>query len=514
VLEESSNRVLLDAWRGGDDHAVTVLVRRYMARLTSLASSRLSRKLARRVEAEDVVLSAWRSFFVATGRNQVDVPEDDNLWPLLVTMTLRKLSRQAAMHSAERRSIHAEREQQPDSDWPAIAARDPTPAEAALVTDEIEHLMSNLSSTDREILTRRLQGEQHVSIAEAVDCSERTVRRSLQRIRERYLAINEDEVFAPVGPTEPVGARGASSAVGTNHVGEDRRNELPMHRSVEQVPPPSPTAHFSDVVLHELVGQGAFGKVFRATRREDGSIVAVKYLRKSLWKHQPATDQLIREVAVVSALCHPGIIQHFGWGRTGRGAVFAIMEWVDGADLNTWFQSAQPSLADVVRCGIAVCNALSSAHQAGVVHSDLSPQNILRRRDGTFVLTDFGFSRLLSNPESTFLAGTPGFLAPEQLSDAFGTVSVRTDVFGLGGVLYFLLTGKPPVEGQDVAGIFSRTLSSRPIANVGEVVPGIPSGLDSLISRCLRKESVDRPNSIEAVAAALTGFLKEMTSGE
>ena len=74
-----------------------------MARLTSLASSRLSRKLARRVDAEDVVLSAWRSFFVATGRDQVDVPNDDNLWPLLVTMTLRKLSRQAARHTADRR---------------------------------------------------------------------------------------------------------------------------------------------------------------------------------------------------------------------------------------------------------------------------------------------------------------------------------------------------------------------------------------------------------------------------
>jgi hypothetical protein len=116
VLEDSTNRELLAAWRSGDEFAATVLVRRYMARLTSLASSRLSKKLARRVDAEDVVLSAWRSFFVATGRNQVDVPDDDNLWPLLVTMTLRKLARQAARHSADRRSINAEENRADDLD--------------------------------------------------------------------------------------------------------------------------------------------------------------------------------------------------------------------------------------------------------------------------------------------------------------------------------------------------------------------------------------------------------------
>lgn len=191
MLEDASNRDLLDAWRTGNQYAATVLVRRYMGRLTSLASSRLSRKLARRLDAEDVVLSAWRSFFAATGRYQVDVPGDDNLWPLLVTMTLRKLSRQAARHTADRRSIDAEVQLHDETNWPVIVSQDPTPAEAAMVTDEIENLMSGLAPIDREILTKRLQGEQHASIAAAVGCSERTVRRSLARLRERYLAAGQ-----------------------------------------------------------------------------------------------------------------------------------------------------------------------------------------------------------------------------------------------------------------------------------------------------------------------------------
>jgi RNA polymerase sigma factor (sigma-70 family) len=516
VLEDSTNRELLAAWRSGDEFAATVLVRRYMARLTSLASSRLSKKLARRVDAEDVVLSAWRSFFVATGRNQVDVPDDDNLWPLLVTMTLRKLARQAARHSADRRSINAEENRADDLDWPAVVARDPTPAEAAMVTDEIENLMSALSPSDREILTLRLQGEQHAAIAAAVDCSERTVRRSLQRIRKRYVDSHDGEVVLPDDQSGTAGpgtrsatqgselrVAGGSSPVGAAGPDEEAGSEHPT-RLAEQSIGESPTVQYSDVVLHGLIGQGSFGKVYRATRRSDETTVAVKYLRKAFWRNEQAAAQLVREVSIVSKLSHPGIIKHFGWGRSRQGAAFVMMECIEGESLDSWRQSALPTVSDIVQCGIAVCDALFAAHQAGVIHADLTPGNILRRPDGTFVLTDFGFSRLLSDPAKTVSAGTPGFLAPEQLSDVFGTVSPRTDVFGIGGVLYFLQTGTAPFTGRDVAEIFARTLSSQPAPSVLDSAPDANESLDALISHCLSKEPSERPESIEQVAETLS----------
>jgi len=515
MLEDASNRELLDAWRSGNQGAATVLVRRYMARLTSLASSRLSRKLARRVDAEDVVLSAWRSFFVATGRDQIDVPTDDNLWPLLVTMTLRKLSRQAAKHSAERRSINAESEWSDEFEWPAVVARDPTPAEAAMVTDEIESLMSGLSPSDREILTRRLQGEQHAAIAAAVDCSERTVRRSLQRIRERYVNSHDSEVVLPddqsgkSGPdtrsaTQESELRVAGSSTVVPFGPDEEAGSEPPTRPAEQSIDESPTVQYSDVVLHGLIGQGAFGKVYRATRRSDGTTVAVKYLRKAFWRNDQAAEQLVREVSIVSKLSHPGIIKHFGWGRRRQGAAFIMMERIEGESLDSWRRSSLPTTADVVECGISVCDALSAAHLAGVIHADLTPGNILRRPDGTFVLTDFGFSRLLSDPAKTVSAGTPGFLAPEQLSDVFGTVSPRTDVFGIGGVLYFLQTGTAPFSGRDVAETFARTLSSQPAPSVLESRPDTSNSLDALISHCLSKEPAERPESITEVAETLS----------
>jgi RNA polymerase sigma factor (sigma-70 family) len=504
VLEDASNRELLDAWRSGNQSAATVLVRRYMARLTSLASSRLSRKLARRVDAEDVVLSAWRSFFVATGRDQVDVPDDDNLWPLLLTMTLRKLARQAARHSAKRRSINAEVQSVDDQSWPSVVARDPTPVEAAMVTDEIEHLMSGLSSTDREILTKRLQGEQHTAIADAIGCSERTVRRSLQRIRDRYLASEEcDEVLVP-GDGDfgmPAGEGRSASEISAEKAVRIVEGRQP---AVERLISELPTVQFSELTLERLVGQGAFGKVYRATHRTDGETVAVKYLRKAFWRNCPAADQLIREVAIVSKLSHPGIIQHFGWGRARRGGVFAMMEWVDGEDLDAWRRDSSPATAEILQCGIEVCNALAAAHDAGVVHADVTSRNILRRSDGTFVLTDFGFSRLTSDQRKNFAAGTPGFLAPEQLSNAFGEVSPLTDVFGLGSVLYFLLTGQPPFVGRDVAETFALTLSSVPAARILDVVPVADSAIDALVANCLSKEPSDRPDSVAFVAEQLT----------
>ena len=501
MLEDSTTRELLAAWRSGNEFAASVLVRRYMARLTSLASSRLSRKLARRVDAQDVVLSAWRSFFVATGRNQVDVPADDNLWPLLVTMTLRKLARQAARHSAERRSMAAESELSDKLDWPAVVSRDPTPAEAAMVTDEIESLMSGLSSVDREILTRRLQGEQHAAIATAVGCSERTVRRSLQRIREKYVDSHDGEVLRP-GDQSGTDGPGRRTAAQQSEV-RVARSELPT-RLAEQSTNESPAVQYSDVTLHRLIGQGAFGKVYQATRRSDGSTVAVKYLRKAFWRNSQAAEQLVREVSIVSKLSHPGIIKHFGRGRSRQGAAFVMMEWVEGESLGSWRQSSPPTDSEIVQCGIAVCDALSAAHQAGVIHADLTPGNILRRLDGTFVLTDFGFSRLLSDPKKTVSAGTPGYLAPEQLSDVFGTVSPRTDVFGIGGVLYFLQTGTAPFIGRDIAETFARTLSSQPAPSVHEAAPDANQSLDALISQCLSKEPSERPESIEQVSETLS----------
>ncbi|MFP6762704.1 MAG: protein kinase [Planctomycetaceae bacterium] len=438
--EDASNSELLAAWRQGDENAAQVLVRRYMTRLTALARVRLSRRIARRLDSEDIVMSAWRSFFSAAGRNQVEVPSDDDLWPLLVTMTIRKLSRQVARNSAARRSLSAETEIPAVSDWPEVVSRDPTPDDAALVADEIEVLMAGLSSMDRDILTRRLQGDHYAGIAKTAGCSERTVRRSLQRIRKRYLEGQQSASENRACDPPPVADSAAGQRLTPDPVAQptERKTVAAGQHSLFQGCTRIP---FSEIVLEELIGHGAFGRVYRTRHLSDGTTVAVKFLRKHLWQDSVAASQLIREVSIVSSLSHPGIIRHSGWGRTNSGAVFNVMEFVDGGDLETWTRS-QPSLRDILECGIAICDAVETAHRGGVVHADLTPRNVLRRSTGGFVLTDFGFSRVAGDSLRYLRAGTPGFLSPEQLCDAFGSVSPRTDVYGIGGILYFVVPEK------------------------------------------------------------------------
>ena len=485
MLEDASNFELLSAWRDGNERAARVLVRRYMTRLTALARARLSRKLARRLDSEDIVMSAWRSFFAAAGRDQITVPDDDNLWPLLVTMTLRKLARQAERHTASKRTVDAEAGSET---WPEVVSRDPTPDEAAMVTDEVESLMAALSQTDRDILTRRLQGEEHAAIAAAVGCSERTVRRALERVRKEFLSRQPDD-------TDCVTDLAASSEC--SPVVSSRAADLAEQRAASL---PQSSFVFSDIVLEQLIGQGAFGRVFRS-RLRDGQTVAVKFLRKHLWQDSLAADQLIREVSIVSGLSHWGIVQHLGWGKTDAGAVFSVMEFVDGQDLERWRTENTITERDILSCGEELCEAVAAAHCREVIHGDLTPGNVLRRNDGRFVLTDFGFSQIASSPLRV-PAGTPGFLAPEQFCNAFGSVSPRTDVYGIGGILFFLLTGRPPVAARTLSDSIAATLSARPV-DFDVELPASADSLRDIVARCLAKEPSDRPNSVEDVLGEL-----------
>jgi RNA polymerase sigma factor (sigma-70 family) len=194
----------LKLWKSGNQQAAQVLVDRYMLRLTALAQSRLSRVLARRLDADDIVLSAWRSFFVAANRSRFQVPDDDNLWPLLATFTLRKLQRQAQRQLADRRDLGRERSMIDDDGWRALVSREPTPDDAAHLTYDIEALLARLEPTDREILMYRLQGDELEAVATRMKCSERTVRRAMQRIRMQladYFEITNDPADFPPSVT-------------------------------------------------------------------------------------------------------------------------------------------------------------------------------------------------------------------------------------------------------------------------------------------------------------------------
>lgn len=187
--EESAE--LLARVGAGDDAAAEVVFLRFAERLLALAATRLSEKLMRRVDAEDVVQSAYRSFFVGARDGRFVVMKSGDLWRLLVGITLHKVQRQVEHHTAGKRAL-AQEAAPASSECLGVQAlaREPSPLEAAVLADECELLMRSLPPDKRPILELRLQGHGIDEIGEQLGCSERTVRRTLDQVKKTIEARN------------------------------------------------------------------------------------------------------------------------------------------------------------------------------------------------------------------------------------------------------------------------------------------------------------------------------------
>jgi RNA polymerase sigma-70 factor (ECF subfamily) len=187
---------LLERYRQGDQQAADELFRRYVGRLTALAQKRLSSRLARRVDPDDIVQSAYRSFFRGAGDGAFSLQESGDLWRLLVVITLNKLRRQVERHSAGKRAMNTEQSFAGDASMfalrPEAIASEPSPEEALALVEEVEQLMEGLTPIQRQMLELRLQGYTVDEIAQQVNRSERGVRRLLDKIKERLNQLHAD----------------------------------------------------------------------------------------------------------------------------------------------------------------------------------------------------------------------------------------------------------------------------------------------------------------------------------
>jgi serine/threonine protein kinase len=228
-----------------------------------------------------------------------------------------------------------------------------------------------------------------------------------------------------------------------------------LERRLIDAPPPAEEGllSYSDVILHQQVGQGGMGKVYRATWRGSDKPVAVKLLRRPLREHGTAAARFREEAALLSRLRHPGIVALHGVGLLPDGGHFLVMDLVEGSDLS---RQPSPGIAEALRWVAEAADAIEYAHGMGVIHCDLKPSNLLLGNDGHIRVSDFGLARSLADGNAAH-GGTTGFMAPEQ-RDAEGTVSPRTDVYGLGAVLCALLPQGP----SEVEVVCRRCLSENP----------------------------------------------------
>ncbi|TWT97353.1 RNA polymerase sigma factor [Neorhodopirellula pilleata] len=194
--DDPDSAVLLQRWRDGDEQAAELIFIRYVNRLAGLARSRLSEKMQRRIDPDDVVQSVYRSFFRQARDGDYRLERSGDLWRLLAGITINKTLGQVEYHRAAKRSIDGETEDLGDTASrqmpPTMMAREPTIEEALMLSDEIEALMKPLSPIERQCLELRLQDLSTTEIAVAIECSPRTVRRMLERIKEQLASRFQD----------------------------------------------------------------------------------------------------------------------------------------------------------------------------------------------------------------------------------------------------------------------------------------------------------------------------------
>jgi RNA polymerase sigma factor (sigma-70 family) len=181
--------------RNGDDQAATEVFQRYMNKLVALARRQFDAVLRRKVDPEDVVQSAYKSFFLRYGEGKLEVQDWRNLWGLLTMITLRKCLDRVEYHRAERRDVRREAAAQPGSDgsepWWQAVSREPTPEEATVLAETVEQLLRDLPEAERPILELSLQGYTAREICDQTGRAERSVRRLREQIRRRLESLSE-----------------------------------------------------------------------------------------------------------------------------------------------------------------------------------------------------------------------------------------------------------------------------------------------------------------------------------
>jgi len=252
-----------------------------------------------------------------------------------------------------------------------------------------------------------------------------------------------------------------------------------------------------------LAGRGGMGEVYRADDLKLGQTVAIKFLPESLSRDAGALQRFHSEVRIARQVSHPNVCRMFDVGEVD-GMTFLTMEFVDGEDLASLLRRIgrlpQDKAIEVAR---QICAGLAAAHDKGVIHRDLKPANIMLDGLGKIRINDFGLAGIAANIHGAEArAGTPAYMAPEQLCGS--EVTVRSDIYALGLVLYEILTGKRAFEAVTLPELI-RKRDQLEITRPSLLVRDLDAILEQVILRCLDRDPMKRPSTALQVAAALPG---------
>jgi eukaryotic-like serine/threonine-protein kinase len=263
--------------------------------------------------------------------------------------------------------------------------------------------------------------------------------------------------------------------------------------------------------VERLLGVGSMGLVYRCRHTVLDKTVALKIIRQDLAQDEETVGRFVTEARSASAIGSSHIVEVLDFGTLPDGASYIVMEYLEGLTLGEALDSPNGlSLGDAIDIGIQMTEALGAAHTAGVVHRDLKPDNVflLQSESGWFVkVLDFGIAKIMQGGQKLTavgsVIGTPHYMSPEQATGA--RTDARTDIYSLGVILYEMACGKVPFDAENPLAVISMQVTDEPPSLRKRMPAGrtLPQGFESVVQKCLAKDSGDRFTTMEDVRAAL-----------
>ncbi len=266
------------------------------------------------------------------------------------------------------------------------------------------------------------------------------------------------------------------------------------------------------------LGEGGMGAVYAGEHSLIGRKAAIKMLLPSLSQNQEIVQRFFNEARAATAIQDPGIVQIFDFGYHTDGSAYIVMEYLEGEPLDSRLKRlGRLQVPDALRIMRQAASSLAAAHQRGIIHRDLKPENLYLVADREVAggerpkVLDFGIAKLTGDSDAkvktqtSAIMGTPLYMSPEQCRGA-GQVDARSDVYALGCVLFHLITGRTPFEGEGVGEIIAAHLREPPPVP-SQFVPGLPVEVDHVMARCLAKQVDQRFQSATELADALGWLL-------
>lgn len=279
-----------------------------------------------------------------------------------------------------------------------------------------------------------------------------------------------------------------------------------------------PGTKFARYEVHTSVGSGGMGQVYLAHDTQLQRNVALKLLAPRLTRDEHGLRRFAQEARAASALNHPNILTLYDFGEVD-GIHYIASEYVEGETLRQRIQRDKLQVAEVTHISIQVVSALAAAHEKGIVHRDIKPANLMVRNDGIVKLLDFGIAKLndetvsrlgiesvSSVSQSGVVMGTVRYMSPEQTRGQ--VVDGRSDLFSWGVVMYEMLTGRVPFQGETASDVIAEILKTEPTP-LHVTVPGLPPQLEAIVVRAMRKNRDERYPSAAEVLEDLEEFRQE-----